>query len=123
MSIISIRPNCPRLRPLGSRKRHYEPAVQSACVASAVAPPADVFVDTEAAETKSTKGLWKSVRLLSYVFVFAAIYLYGMFDQAPSSSLTNFESNVFFYLAPAILVAVGLINVYGLWKSRRATHL
>jgi len=123
MSIISIRPTCPRLRPLGSRKRHYEPAVQSACVAPVSASLPAAFVGSEAGvpETEYAKGLGKGVRLLIPVFVFAAIYLYGMFDQAPSNSLTNFESNLFVFLAPAILLAVCLINVYGLWKSRRTT--
>jgi hypothetical protein len=125
MSIISIRPTCPRPRPLGSRKRHYEPAVQSVCAAPVAAPAlalADALVDPEPSKTEDANGLGKSVRLLFYVFVFAAIYLYGMFDQAPSNGLTNFESYLFVFLAPAILLAVGLINVYGLWKSRRATH-
>lgn len=125
MSIISLRPNCPRPRPLGSRKRHYEPAVQAVSVAPVAAIPvaATAIVEPEASKTAGSKGQAKRIRLLSYVFVFAAIYLYGMFDQAPSNGLTNFESNLFVFLAPAILLAVGLINVYGLWKSRRATHL
>jgi hypothetical protein len=129
MSIITIRSNSPRFRPLGSRKRHYEPAVQSVCLAPAVvtapaAAPVDVAkvrTDIESSECQSVRGLGNGVRLLIPVFIFAAIYLYGMFDQAPSNGLTNFESNLFVFLAPAILLAVGLINVYGLWKSRRST--
>jgi hypothetical protein len=133
MSIISIRSNCPRLRPLGSRKRHYEPAVQSVCAAapvrvpvplSTVMPPLpDASVAGKDLAIDCAKGLSKSVRLLIPVVIFAAIYLYGMFDQAPSNGLTNFESNLFAYLAPLILLAVGLINVYGLWKSRRTISL
>jgi uncharacterized membrane protein len=93
-------------------------------VTAPAAVPVDVAkvrTDIESSDCQSVRGLGNGVRLLIPVFIFAAIYLYGMFDQAPSNGLTNFESNLFVFLAPAILLAVGLINVYGLWKSRRST--
>ncbi|CAM5999233.1 unnamed protein product [Sphagnum balticum] len=129
MSIISIRPNGPR--PLCSRKRHHESAGQLAHAApfvndlpgfEAVAPNlANASASSQESSAECSKELSKGVRLLIPVAIFAAIYLYGMFDQAPSNALTNFESNLFVFLAPAILLSVGLINVYGVWKSRRIT--
>ena len=118
MSIISIRTNRPRLHPLGSRKRHYEPAVQSASPPA----PSDDYSQLDTARGCNGKGLRKSVRLLIPIFIFAAIYLYGMLDQVSSTNaLTNFENNLFVFLAPAMLLAVGGINTYGLWRSRRST--
>lgn len=124
MSISSIRPNCPRLRPLGSRKRHYEPAVQSVSANGTVTTMMSTSVAAAVAKRENNicgTRFTKNVRLLVPIIVFAAIYLYGMFDQAESSPLTNFENSVFLFLAPAMIFSMGLINVYGLWKSRRTT--
>ena len=127
MSIISIHSKRPRLHPLGSRKRHYEQAVQPVgavlqCATALAHDSPGVDDDSQLAATscQKRKFLRKGVRLLIPIFLFAAIYLYGMLDQVSSTNnLTSFENNLFVFLAPAMLFAVGGINTYGLWKSRR----